>query len=407
MNDSIETKSYHSLSRWLHWAVAGMIVVQYVLANLAESAEEADQTLRLLALLANHKSVGITILALVLVRLVWRWRTPAPGLPETMPGWQVWASHISHWTLYLLLLLVPLSGWLMSSASAYSVSWFNLFVLPDLVAPDADLKDTLELVHEVLARVLLVLAVIHILAALKHALVDRDGVLGRMTTGASVALFVLLIAAGVLGLGSAGRPSQDGADPASSNLRAAESVPVSGPSELPTWTIDYDSSHIRFTGDQAGAAFDGEWQSWEAEIQFDPDNLAGSRFDVIVDTRQVNTEDADRDAAIVGPEWFDSENHPYAYYRAAEFSVATDGSYEAAGQLIIKGQAAPVALRFTVTGDGDRQVLETTGQARLLLGQALLDRLVLGLGTGEWADTTWVGQEVTVDVRVEAVINGP
>ncbi|MDA1064503.1 MAG: cytochrome b, partial [Proteobacteria bacterium] len=152
---------YHSFSQFLHWAIAGLIVLQFILANLAEGAADSGSALRELALLANHKSVGITVLALVIVRLMWRVKKPPPALPATMDQWQILASHISHWALYGLIILIPVSGWLMSSASAYSVSWFNLFQLPDFVAPDPGLKELFKETHELLGKLLFVVAVVH------------------------------------------------------------------------------------------------------------------------------------------------------------------------------------------------------------------------------------------------------
>ena len=97
-----------------------------------------------------------------------------------MPGWQRVAAHLSHYGLYALLFAMPLTGWLMSSAHNYPVSWFGLVQLPDLVAPDRDLSHDLEDVHETLSNVLLGLAALHVLAALKHQFIDRDGLLLRM-----------------------------------------------------------------------------------------------------------------------------------------------------------------------------------------------------------------------------------
>jgi cytochrome b561 len=97
-----------------------------------------------------------------------------------MPGWQRLAAQINHWALYALLFAMPLTGWMMSSASNYPVSWFGLAQLPDLVAPDRSLKELLEEVHELLAIVLIALALLHVAAALKHQFFDRDGLLFRM-----------------------------------------------------------------------------------------------------------------------------------------------------------------------------------------------------------------------------------
>ena len=251
---------YHSFSQVLHWLIAGLIVLQFVLANLADSASESGSGIRELALLANHKSVGITILVLVSLRLLWRMKTPPPDLPATMDQWQALASHISHWTLYSLIILLPISGWLMSSASAYSVSWFNLFQLPDFVAPNPDLKEFFEAIHEFLGKALFVVALIHVLAAVKHQVIDKDGVLARMSSTMSIGIFAVVIAPGVWTLGGAGKPREPGAatvatSPVASGQSSAIIVePLTDSSSLPVWDIDYENSHIRFTGDQAGAA---------------------------------------------------------------------------------------------------------------------------------------------------------
>lgn len=388
--------AYTLTAKTLHWLVAGMIVVQFILAELAE---DASTQLRELALLANHKSVGLTILALAAARILWRLVNKPPSLPATMPAWQVRASSISHWSLYLLLFLMPLTGWLMSSASAYSVSWFNLFPLPDLLGPDPDTAELFEEIHEMLAWILIVVSSVHVIAALKHAIFDKDGVFQRMTSGVMIGLFVVTIAVGAWSLGTPGRAAGVSSD--TTRPQALEVGDASGRSnpesairsEPAAWQIDYEDSYIRFTGDQAGAGFEGTWTDWSAEIRFSADALDNSQFDVRIDTAQVETNDDDRDSTLADPEWFDPDNYPYAHYRATRFLANGDGSFTAQGVLTIKDVTQPVELRFTVAMDEGQRVL--TGNAKLL-------RLEFGVGTGEWEDTTWIGDEVTVDVRVSA-----
>ena len=385
---------YSTTAKLLHWTIAGAIVLQFVLADLAERAGDADHAVQQLGLLANHKSVGITILVLAIVRIGWRLTHKPPPLPSAIPTWQVRASHLSHWSLYALIVAIPLSGWLMSSASAYSVSWFNLIQLPDFVAADPELKKTLKEVHETLAKILFLLALLHILAALKHAVIDKDGVLQRMLSTVSLALFVIVIALGVGVLGQAGKRSGDADNTTTASTPATAVQSQSATiSELPVWQIDYAKSYIHFTGDQAGAIFKGEWLSWSAELRFSADDLDSGLFDVTVNTAEVNTNDKDRDDVLSDPEWFDPRQYPQAYYRAASFSKNGDGSYNALGNLVVKGQSAPVVLKFTV---------EENDEQRVLLGHAEFLRLDLGIGVGEWEDTTWVENEVRVDVRVEA-----
>jgi len=167
---------YGFVAQGLHWIIAGLVVVQVTLATIAD---DLPVGLDKLALLARHKSVGITILALAFIRLAWR-LIDRPPPPPPMPRWQHTASRLTHAAFYVLLFAMPVSGWLMSSASNYPVSWFGLLQLPDFVRPDEGLKDLLEDVHETLAKALIALAVLHVVAALKHQFIDRDGLLMRM-----------------------------------------------------------------------------------------------------------------------------------------------------------------------------------------------------------------------------------
>ncbi|HEX4152911.1 MAG TPA: cytochrome b [Steroidobacteraceae bacterium] len=162
----------------LHWVIAGLIVTQFVLGRMALPLPLGA---RKLGLLARHKSVGMTILMLAVLRLAWRLWHPAPPLPAGMRPWERWAAHVSHVALYVLIFVMPLTGWMMSSAKNYSVSWFGLFTWPDLIGKNETAFNVLRSTHHALSNVLFVVALLHILAALKHHFWDRDEVLVRMT----------------------------------------------------------------------------------------------------------------------------------------------------------------------------------------------------------------------------------
>ncbi|MGQ0430547.1 MAG: cytochrome b [Gammaproteobacteria bacterium] len=164
------------MAQALHWVVVLLLIGQVTVGKIAHEMPDGFDKL---VLLARHKSVGITILGLAALRLAWR-LLDRPPPPPPMPRWQLLAARANHAAFYVLLFAMPISGWLMSSASNYPVSWFGLVQLPDFVAPDRELKHLLEEVHETLAKTLIVLAVLHVTAALKHHFVDRDGLLWRM-----------------------------------------------------------------------------------------------------------------------------------------------------------------------------------------------------------------------------------
>jgi cytochrome b561 len=179
------SRRWGAIAQTFHWLIAALIVVQFTLALLAENAgamkrENPAAVIEQLALLARHKSVGITILMLAILRLSWRAVSAVPQLPHRTPRWQVRLAHASHTLMYVLLFALPITGWMMSSATNYPVSWFGLATLPDLVSPNHDLHETLETVHHFLAWSLFSIAVVHIAAALEHHFIARDEVLKRM-----------------------------------------------------------------------------------------------------------------------------------------------------------------------------------------------------------------------------------
>jgi cytochrome b561 len=170
---------YGYVAQILNWIIVGLLIVQVTLGRIAD---ELPLGLEKLVTLARHKSFGITILGLAVIRLAWRlFNRPPPEPP--MPRWQLAAARINHWALYAILFAMPVSGWLMSSASNIPVSWFGLVQLPDFVAPDRVLKERFHDLHVLLSYALYALAGLHVAAALKHQFVDRDGLLLRMLPG--------------------------------------------------------------------------------------------------------------------------------------------------------------------------------------------------------------------------------
>jgi cytochrome b561 len=171
------TLGWGTVSQAFHWTIVALVATQVVLALIADDLPAGMQKL---ALLARHKSVGITILLLAVARLAWRAANPVPELPSTLKPYERALARCTHFALYALLFAMPLTGWMMSSARGFPVSWFGLVQLPDLVPTDRGLYETFHDTHEMLARVLGVAVLLHVVGALKHHFVLRDGVLRRM-----------------------------------------------------------------------------------------------------------------------------------------------------------------------------------------------------------------------------------
>lgn len=178
--------SYGTLSRAFHWIMAIMIICMigvgvYIHGLDADNPAEAPTKL---ALGAVHKATGIVILLLVVLRAAWTFSGPRPGLPDSVPRWQRIAAKSLHHGFYLLMFVIPITGYVMSSYAQKPVSMYGLFELPMLVSEKniEKAKEVFEM-HELLAELLLVLIVVHVLIALKHHFVDKDNILRRMLKG--------------------------------------------------------------------------------------------------------------------------------------------------------------------------------------------------------------------------------
>lgn len=170
-------EAYGSVAKFLHWSIVLLLIPQYFLAEAAEEA--ADGTLEQASLYGWHKSLGLLVLLLAVARIAWKIANrPYPATLGSV-AWQRKAASAGHGILYLLILLQPLSGWLMSSAAGAPVAMFGL-PFPALLGENHDLHEALEEVHELLFNVLLVVALVHAAAALYHHFVLKDGVLRRM-----------------------------------------------------------------------------------------------------------------------------------------------------------------------------------------------------------------------------------
>src|SRR6185437_11341249 len=227
-----------SLSQFLHWLIVALIALQ---ATLGLTGIMLPLGLEKLAVLARHKSVGITILGLATVRLLWRWLNPTPPLPSNLKAHERFLAHFTHAALYVLLFAMPLTGWIMSSARGFPVSWFNLYQLPDLVPKSETLYDAMVTTHAALAIALAVTVALHIAGALKHHFVLKDNTLRRMLPFGRITLAV--VAGSML---------------APAGARAAG----------PAYTLAAAQSSLTYVFTQAGADNQGRFKSFT--VSFDP-----------------------------------------------------------------------------------------------------------------------------------------
>jgi len=172
-------QAYDTFSKCLHWAMAAMIIglllAGVVMIDLPKGSLRSD-------VYGIHKQVGVAVLLLAVLRLGWRLRVGVPALPATMPPLEQRLAQLGHLGLYGLMLVMPLSGILMSQSGDHPVQLLGL-TLPSLVGKDKELNDLFEGAHEVLAFAWAALLAAHVGAALRHHFVLKDGVLARMLPG--------------------------------------------------------------------------------------------------------------------------------------------------------------------------------------------------------------------------------
>lgn len=351
------TERFGAVAKLLHWITALAVLAMFPLAWWM-----TDLSLGLQKLQAYnwHKSIGVTILAVVSVRLLWRLINPRPRFLGP-PGWQERLAAAVHGLMYLCLFAMPVLGWLGSAAANTPVNVFGLFLLPQPISPDRDLAEGLEETHETVGTVLMVLILLHVAGALKHHFVDRDDTLRRMLPFGVIAILCWL------------------------GIAEAQAGPA-------RWTVRTGESRVGFVATQLGSPIEGVFRTFEAEIAFDPDDLDNSRAVVTIDTASLDTGEDDRDKVAKGPDFFDVAGHATARFETSAIARGDDGGYVAEGTLTIKNTPKPITLPFELDiVDGIARM-----QARMTVR-----RLDYALGTGEWATNGAVGE--TVEIRLLVV----
>jgi cytochrome b561 len=171
-----------AMAQFFHWVMALAILGNGLFGLLMDLAHSPMQKINWLAL---HKSIGLTVLALFLLRLAWRMVDRRPP-EEPAPRWQQFTAHAVHGLLYVLIAAMPLSGWWFNSVAGKPLQWFKLFNLPALAEKNDEIRHFAHGVHEYLFWFLLLVLVAHVGAALKHHVFDKDNVLRRMLPFARV-----------------------------------------------------------------------------------------------------------------------------------------------------------------------------------------------------------------------------
>lgn len=397
-------KTYGLIAQALHWAVAVLILTLiplgvYMHELPAGSAEEAAFKSWFYSL---HKTLGITVLGLAVIRVGWAALQPHPRPLHADRRWETMAAQAVHWILYGAIIAMPLSGWLHHSAlEGFAPIWWPLPQDLPLVPKNLQLADLFGTIHYLTAILLGISLVLHIGGALKHALIDRDATLARMIPFRAVDLaanldepqhryspiaLAILAFAVVGGLAfvtfNAGGPDQSVAR----ETRAVEGETSSG------WLVDPQQSRLDIEFVQSGSPVSGRFGNWNAVIDFDPDNLEAARVSVEVDVASLTLGGVSEQA--LSEAFLNAAEHPVATFVSDDFAETGPGAYEARGQLRLAGAAGAVTLPFSLKIDGDRAYVD---------GRLTLNRLDFDIGRDGFSTDQMIGFGVDVSVILEAV----
>ncbi len=358
-------RRWGAVAKSFHWITALLVIGMLCAGLYMTGLENSPQKFQIYGL---HKSIGVTILLIVVLRILWKSVTVRPEELATHKKWERALARLVHFFLYFAILTMPLSGWAMSSAKNFPVSVFGLFTLPNIVGPNPGLAGLLAEYHEILAWALMGAIGLHFAGAIKHHIIDRDETLRRMLPLAAV----LIVFAGT------------------QTARAQDAA---------RWTVVPENSLISFTATQMGAEFSGRFAKFSGEILFDPAKLDASRVDMTVDIASADTQSPERDQQIGDKDWFDAKAFPQARFVSESFASDGGNKYRVKGNLTIRDITLPVEIPFTLdivkNGQGTEEAV-----AR---GTFSLQRLDYHVGQGQWTDTKTVGNDVSASFDITAV----
>ena len=400
METRAASQRYSSVAITLHWLIALMLGGMIALGkNMhASDGRPVEWMFQL------HKSVGITILVLMIARLIWRVMNKPPALPDNMKPLEKRASHWVHIGLYLLCFALPLTGWIMVSVSPFSiatvlygmVSWPHIIGLAELsLETRQSLYPSIKDLHEFLSWALIALFVLHLVGAIKHEISDEEGVLKRMIPGlfgkttpprapGRGALTAFGSAFAFFGIIAAGPVIAQSAQP------GAPTVPEA--SLEANWAVDASASEIRFSGVHDGNEFTGIFENWSASIYWNEATLDKNSVQVTVETGSALTGNPLYDNTIDAAEWFDTSTFPAATVALSNFET-TENGYIGQAALTLKDTTLTVPLTFTLSIDGDEA---------LMSGTTSLSRDAFNLGQESDSGGDWVSLEIDVSVTVKA-----
>ena len=385
------------VTKTIHWLTVLLVFLLFALGvfmtKMVGGNWEIEQIFFVFSL---HKTLGMTVLALAVIRVLWRVVQPHPNPIESHAKAEVLAAKTVHWLLYALIFLMPVTGWLHHSSTTDLAPIWGPFPQRLGFVPQIETWEKfLGWTHYATAWLMGGIIATHIAGALKHALIDRDGTLGRMLPGHSddpatqaepQTRVPLGLASGVLvGLLAAIVVLRPVATPETQAQAAASSA------EFGDWTVQFENSLLEIEVVQSGTPTKGTFANWSAEIFYDPEfpEIAQVNIEVAISSLTLGSVTSQ----ALSAEFLNASSFPRARFAGEGFIPREDGKFDLNGTLELAGVEQPLTLSFS---------LDVDGQDALAEGTATILRLEHGVGQGNTA----VGPEVQVRFVVQAVTGG-
>jgi cytochrome b561/polyisoprenoid-binding protein YceI len=439
---------YSKSAMALHWLLAALLAFQF---GLGEAFEHMPRGKALFDVAQFHKSIGIAILLLTLARLAVRFVKPRPA-PLADHGWAEWMAKAVHWGFYGVLIIAPLTGWLAVSTAKFDIPTmlFNAVPWPDFpftAGLEASVKhgwhEWAEAAHGIVAKLGLLLFLLHVVGAVRHQLLLKEATIERMLPLRPLSpivgsALILALAGGAFGLLALGKmpgiaPAADialtrtdapVADQATTSepvvedtkaedeatkadakakeeAKAAEELKADAAKtdanaipagQAPRWSVAR-GGRLNFTTTWSGTPIEGNFGSWDADIRFNQEALAKSSIRVTINLASANSGDGERDSTLKGPDFFNTAAQAQAVWASSAISHLGGNRYRAKGTLTLRGVSRPVPLTFTLSIDGK--------EARAT-GSASLRRLAFGVGQGDYPTTAEIPDPVSIRFNFRA-----
>ena len=371
---------FHGYAISLHWLMALLIIGLLVVGNYMVSLDESD-ALRF-TLTQWHKSFGIIVFLLFVLRLIWRWTHRPPDLPADLKPWEVRAAGLTHTLLYLLVFIIPFSGWVMVSVSPLdlptllfnSVHWPHLALFNE-VSDRAAVTELVAEIHAMAGNLIILLLVLHIGAALKHHFVLKDGVMLLMAPKLSDGHWVK----GVMPLSAA-------------IVLVVTGLIVYGNSGSQSISTGTTTSHVSFEFELQNDIKSGSFADATVELLIDDSDVTASSLTAMVNTASVSTGNSQIESTLKSEDWFNVAQFPQALFQSDSLLAQEDDSFIVSGNLKIRGISQTVSFLLRLNQQDGKQMAS---------GAFEVDRRDFELGSSTQEDDSTVGFIIHVNFEFE------